>query len=92
MFTDKKLIQKVIMDCRAIAAHKFRTRFVFKHYDVILNKEQLVLSKRKVHLKEKNMKTQQSVLIIGLIHIFITTILQYNLMKMVILREVLTMQ
>ena len=37
------------------------------------------------------MKTQQSVLIIGLIRIFVTIILEYNLMKMVILREVLTM-
>lgn len=53
MFIDKKLIHKVTMDCMAKAAHKFRTRFVFKHYDVILNKEQLVVSKRKVYLKEK---------------------------------------
>ena len=40
------------MDCRT-AAHKFRTRLGFKQCDVILTKEQLVLIKYKVHLKEK---------------------------------------
>ena len=33
------------MDCRRTSAHKFRTRFGFKQYDVILTKELLVLTK-----------------------------------------------
>ena len=36
---------KVIMDCRTTSAHKFRTRLGFKQYDVILTKEQSVLTK-----------------------------------------------
>ena len=31
---------KVIMDCRTTMAHKFRTRLLFKQYDVILRKKQ----------------------------------------------------
>ena len=34
------------MDCRTIAVHKFRTRLGFKHYDVILAKEQSLLTKK----------------------------------------------
>ena len=36
---------KVIMDCRTTSAHKFRTRLGFKQHDVILIKEQSVLTK-----------------------------------------------
>ena len=46
-FIQKKLATKVIMDCRKAAAHKFRTRLWFKQYDVILMKEQQVLTKIK---------------------------------------------
>ena len=45
IFKDEKLAIKVIMDCRTTSAHKCRTRLGFKHYDVILTKEQSVLTK-----------------------------------------------
>ena len=45
IFIDEKLSVKVIMDCRTTLAHKFRTRLGFKQYDVILTKEQSVLTK-----------------------------------------------
>ena len=50
------------MDCRTTAAHKLRTRQGFKQYDVILNKEQSVLTKIKSSLERENMQTQYSVL------------------------------
>ena len=46
------------MDCRVIAAHKFRTRLGFKQYDVILTKEQPLLTKRKSSFREENMQMQ----------------------------------
>ena len=45
IFVKKKLALKLIVDYRATAAHKFRTRLVFNHYDVVLTKEQLMLTK-----------------------------------------------
>ena len=45
LFIDEKLAIKLIMDCRTTSAHKFRTRLGFKQYDVILTKEQSVLTK-----------------------------------------------
>ena len=33
------------MNCRTTSAHKFTTKLEFKHYDVILMKEQSVLTK-----------------------------------------------
>ena len=45
IFIDEKLANRVIMDCRIISAHKFRTRLGFKQYDVISTKEQSVLTK-----------------------------------------------
>ena len=33
------------MDCRTTSVHKFRKRLGFKQYDVILTKEQSVLTK-----------------------------------------------
>ena len=36
----EKLAIKYIMDCRTTAAHKFRTRLVFRQYDVILTEKQ----------------------------------------------------
>ena len=46
-FIDKELAVKLIMDCRTMAAPKFKTRLRFKQYDVILTKEQSVLTKIK---------------------------------------------
>ena len=38
VFIHKKLAIKVIVDCRATSAQKFRTRLGFKQYDVVLTK------------------------------------------------------
>ena len=56
IFIHKQLTNKAIMDCRAIAAHKFRTRLGFKQYVVILTKEQSVLPKIKSSFERENMK------------------------------------
>ena len=50
------------MDCRTTVAHKFRTRLGFKQYDVILTKEQSVLTKIKSSFEEENMKTKYNFL------------------------------
>ena len=55
---DGKLAIKVIMDCRATSAHKFRRRLGFKQYDVILTKEQSVLTKIMSSFEGENMETQ----------------------------------
>ena len=60
IFIDKESAAKVIIDCRTTAAHKFRTRLGFKQYDVILTKEQSVLSKIKSSFKGENMPMQCS--------------------------------
>ena len=52
IFMDEKVAIKVIMDCRTTSAHKFRRRLGIKHYDVILTKEQSMLTKL-ISLKEK---------------------------------------
>ena len=44
-FIDEKLAITVIMDCRTTSAHVSKTRLEFKKYDVIVTKEQSVLSK-----------------------------------------------
>ena len=44
-FIYKKLALKLIMDCRTTSAHKFRTILGLKQYDVILTKEQSVITK-----------------------------------------------
>ena len=46
------------MDCRTTAAYKFRTRSEFRHHDVILTKEQLVLTKIMSSFEGENMQTQ----------------------------------
>ena len=55
------------------AAHRFRTRLVFKQYDVnmISTKEESALQKKKVYLKEKICKDNTMCQVIGLIHIFV---------------------
>ena len=53
-FIDKELVTKLIMDSRAAAAHKFRTRLGYKQYAVV--------TKIKSLLKEENTQTHYSVL------------------------------
>ena len=45
MFIDQNLAIKVIINCKTTSAHKFRTILRFKQYDIILTKEQSVLTK-----------------------------------------------
>ena len=59
---DKELAIKVIMDCRTILTHKFRTRLEFKKYNVILTKERSVLMKILSSFQGENMQTQYNVL------------------------------
>ena len=53
IFLVKKLALKVIVDCRTISAHKFRIRLGLKQYDIILTKEQSVLTKILNSFEEK---------------------------------------
>ena len=46
------------MDCRTTSVHKFRTSLGFKQYDVILTKEQSVLTKIISSFEGEKMKTQ----------------------------------
>ena len=46
------------MDCRATSAHKFRTISGFKQYDVILTKEQSVLTKIMSLFEGENLSTR----------------------------------
>ena len=55
---DEKLVIKVIMDCRKILTHTFGTRLGLKQYDVILTKEQSMLTKIMSSFKGENMQTQ----------------------------------
>ena len=50
------------MDCRTTSAHKFRTRLGFKQYDVVLTKEQSVLTKIRSSFEGENMQTKYNVL------------------------------
>ena len=62
IFTDQKLAVKVIMDCRTTLAHKFRTWLGFKQYDVILTKEQSVVTKIMISFEGEIIQTQNNVL------------------------------
>ena len=62
MFIDEKLAIKVTMDCRITSAHKFKTRLGFKQYDVILTKEQSVLTKIISSFDGEIMQTRYNVL------------------------------
>ena len=64
------------MNCRAIAAYKFRTRVGFKQYDIILTKGQSVLTNIKSSFEGGNIQRQYSVLDTGLIYIFMNINLQ----------------
>ena len=50
------------MDCRTTSAHKFRTRLGLKQFDVVLTKEQSVLTKIMSSFEGENMQTQYNVL------------------------------
>ena len=56
-FIDKKIANKVIMDCRTTSAHKFRKRLEFKQHDVILTKEPSVQTKKKSSFEGENMQS-----------------------------------
>ena len=53
IFIDKEMTTKVIMDSRTRAVHKSITRLMLKQFDVILTKEQSVLTKIKSSFKGK---------------------------------------
>ena len=57
-FYIRKLVIKVIMDCRTPSAHKIRARLGFKQYDVILTKDQYqsVATKIMSIFEEEDMK------------------------------------
>ena len=54
---DGKLAIKVIMDCTTTSVQNFRTRLGFKQYDVILTKEQSLLTKMMSSFEGENMQT-----------------------------------
>ena len=62
IFKDEKLAIRLILYCRTTLAHKFRARLGFKQYDVILTKEQSVLTKIMSSFEGENMQTQYNVL------------------------------
>ena len=78
--------------CRITAVQKFKTRSGFKQYDVILTKEQLVLTKRKSSFEAKNMQTQYNALGFRIDIYFNDSKLATELMKVVIATEILTMK
>ena len=57
MFLHKELATKVTLECRP-AACNFRTKLGFKQYDVILTKEQSMLTKIMSSFEGENMQTQ----------------------------------
>ena len=50
------------MDCGLISAHKFRTRLGLEQYDVVLTKEESVLTKIMSSFERANVQTQYNVL------------------------------
>ena len=50
------------MDCRTTSTYKFRTKLGLKKYDIILTKEQSVLTKIMNSFEGENMQTQYNVL------------------------------
>ena len=62
IFADKTLEIKVNMDFRTTTTYKFKIRLKFKQYDVILAKEQSVLTKMMISTEGENMHTQHKVL------------------------------
>ena len=62
IFRDATSAIRVIMDCRTTSTLKIRTRLGFKQYDIILRKEQSVLTKIISSSVGKNMQAQYNVL------------------------------
>ena len=62
IFIDEKLTIKVFMDCKTTSPHKFRKRLELKHNDVILTKEQSVLTKIMTLFEGENMQTQYNII------------------------------
>ena len=91
IFIDEKLAIKVIMDCRTTYSHNFRTRLVFQQYDVILTKEQQLVTKTISSFKGEDMQAKYNVLNYRT-YIFMNINKQYKLMKMDTVREILTMK
>ena len=52
---------KVIMDCETTLRHKFIIRLGFKQYDVILTKEQSVLTRIMISFEGEKMQVQYNV-------------------------------
>ena len=61
-FIDEKLAIKVIMDFGTTMTHKFRKRLRFTQFDVILTKQQSVLTKIMSSFEGENMQTQYKAL------------------------------
>ena len=61
IFVDKKLAVTVITDCRTTSGQIFRTKLGFKQCDVILTKEQPLLTKIMSSFEGKHWKTRYSV-------------------------------
>ena len=69
------------MDCRKTSAQKFRTRLGFKQYDIILTKEQSVLTKIMSSFEGARYKHNIMFYAIGLNYIFLTRSSYWKLMK-----------
>ena len=62
IFIDEKLAVKLIANWKTTSDYKFRTRSGFKQYDVILAKQQSVLTKIMISFEWENMQTKYKVL------------------------------
>ena len=83
---------KVIMDCRTAATHTFRRRLGFKQYNITLTRKQLMLAKIESSFVGENMKHNIMSFVIGLIYIFMAVDSQLKLIKIVIVKAILTMK
>ena len=61
IFLNEQLGIKVIMNCTTTSAHKFRARLGFKQDDVILTKEQSILTKIISSFEGENIQTKYKV-------------------------------
>lgn len=79
------------MDCWRAAAPKFRKRFGFEQYDLILTKEESVLTKLMILFEEEQKPTQyyESGY---MIFTFMSINLQKEFMKIIMMIEILTMK
>ena len=80
------------MDCRIATAHKFRTRLVFKQYNVVLTKAQSLLTKKSSFENMQHNTVRYGYRIGCKIDLYFMTInLQGKLMKMDLVMEILNM-